>query len=250
MERSESKWFLSLMCMPSIQRSGYFLPVDSLVSCGLNGISHGHPILSIKKLERELLDDGIAKAVVIFDDLDVKRNWILPPDYDFDLSAIFAKMFTENILIKSLLEENNLKNIKYEILTLSDFLNKTDLYTDFEKSLDEYKLLCLECFKYPKERLVSIGSIEKKVRENMIIEVAKRQRYIKYNQIQSEAKNQVVHQSAFHIANYLAQSWLIQKIQPNFFIPSTPEEIVLMSLTSGQILFFINEKYKYGLIGN
>ena len=250
MKRSKNKWILTLMCVPSVQKKGYFLPVGSLTSCGLNGTSYPHPILSMKKLEGKLLEDGITKTVIVFDDLDVKRNWILPPGYTPDTEYIFTQMSNENTLIRSLLTYRDLKDMKYEILMLSDFLNKADLCASFEKYLDEYKLLCLKCFEYPKPLLKSIGNIEKKVRESMIIEVAKRQRYIKYNQIQSVTKGQIIIQASLHIANYLAQSWLIQKIKPTFFIPSTPEEIPLMSLTSEGILSFTNEKYKYGLIGN
>ena len=70
-----------IMCMPCERSGGYFVPTAELVLADLTGRRDPHPVLALaRRLAIMPPETPGPRVLVLFDDLDVGRNWILPPD--------------------------------------------------------------------------------------------------------------------------------------------------------------------------
>jgi hypothetical protein len=70
-----------ITCMPCERAGGYFVPCAELVLADLTGRRDPHPVLALpRRLTTASPEPSAPQVLVLFDDLDVCRNWILPPD--------------------------------------------------------------------------------------------------------------------------------------------------------------------------
>lgn len=70
---------VAIMCMPCARTGGYFAPTSDLVLADLTGRRDPHPVFGLAHRLTEH-PPGAPRVLALFDDLDVERNWMLPPD--------------------------------------------------------------------------------------------------------------------------------------------------------------------------
>ncbi|MFC5186470.1 hypothetical protein [Actinomadura harenae] len=137
---------IAIMCMPCQFDRGYFVPTSSLVLADLSGSQQPHPVL---ELARALATPTVpmppeAKTIlVIFDDLDPARNWMLPPGTDGAAAVREAWPAARAAAVEALA----VAPLPVEVVALSEFLASDR--ERYEQLLNEYAERLARCLDDP-----------------------------------------------------------------------------------------------------
>lgn len=228
---------ISICCAPGCFDGEYFSPTSKDIITNMAGEISEHPICSLEKtssnLKRAVQEKAIGKIYVLIDDIDVFRNWILPPNLQQqNIKQTLYKFISTSVCINKL---KNKAREDYEIKfsLLSDFLKNNNLFTEYKKI---YSILETSTYAlFNKKQNFYEKSPESSDFEKMIISNALRRkkffkRVNKENSSKKDLSEEIKKQAIQYVANYVAQGIFISGLKNTLYLVTEPSEVQLMNL--------------------
>lgn len=236
--RSHRSTVFSICCAPCRLQNGYYVPVkDPLLTNILEEIS-AHPIEKLSGILSRSSIEGVEQVVILIDDLDVGRNWILPPNYQAEeLDEVLENFIREQTSILMVARPP----FRIEIVRFSDFLRQNSLEKYFSDIFSRWATFLEWIFRDEGGPKTSSRNDLKNI---VIQEIAKRRTFYKKHHFKRDLKSKAFREKIFtqsirHLANYLAQSHLFMSLGAKGYIALEQEEVGLMSLADGSFKKFV-----------
>ncbi|MFD0852556.1 hypothetical protein ACFQ07_09995, partial [Actinomadura adrarensis] len=149
----------AIQCIPCVRSGGYFVPTSDLVLADLTGRQDPHPLFELARRVTGSPPGGASRVLVLFDDLDVQRNWILPPDPP-RVESLWPVLRS---VVRSVLPAG-----AGHVVLLSEWLHEHGAIDAYEATVEQYTALFLES-------LTDLGA--RAPRQLMTRQLARRRRF-------------------------------------------------------------------------
>lgn len=216
-----------ITCMPCEQAGGYFVPCAELVLADLAGRRDPHPVLALpRRLTTASSEPSVPWVLVLFDDLDVRRNWILPPDPPA-LQRLWpaVRSATQRAL------DTGPGGPRADVSLLSDWLDERQARGVYEQAVrqdtDRF-LASLTRTATGQDIKQDAAAQPAAARHLMTSQLARRRRHSPPGDPADDHRIRV--RAARHLANYSVQGRMVAAASPTAYITGGAEETVKMGV--------------------
>lgn len=202
---------VTIMRFPCDRAGGCFVPTAELVQADLEGRRDPHPVLALaRRLARR---PPASRVLVLFDDVDVTRNWLLPPDPPLVSSLWPAARSAALAAFPDRLVEVEL---------LSRWLRARQALAVYEDAVTDDAAVFLTSMNGPKPALETRAGA---ARQLMNLQIARWRRFAAGGE---EREHRL--RAARHLANYSVQGQMVVAASPTSYLLAGPEEADKMSV--------------------
>jgi hypothetical protein len=200
-----------IMCLPCTRSGGYFVPTSDLVLADLTGRRDPHPVYGLARRLADGFPPGASRVMVLFDDLDVRRNWILPPD----CPAVGSVWPAVRSAVRAVLPAE-----LADVALLSEWLQAHQALNAYEDAVE----------KYTQRFLASLTEPKTTVPYRLMTRQLTRRHHFAATAGSAEARQQIRLRAARHLANYAVQGRVMVEASASAYLVSGDEEAEQMGV--------------------